>query len=592
MAIMRIFADQIKRCLHTYNGYGAEAYDWSDVANDTNVTLSHEQDSNQAYYSSSGYLQFRIPAASLAGYTINTITLRLHVISLNRSIPVNVYVKAGDELNRVTGYVVTDSYTDAGWQETVITYLFNAEITDKNGIWYVQVRIPHYPGTVYDSLYQAVVNTPNGDYDPVIEIDYTPAICVAPVLSALPTVDESNPALSGTGASGDPYGNKIIGYEIQYAESADGTTWSEWAAEETVSTSESAFSTSVVISPTRGHYRKWRVRTLGEAGEDYYSDWVESGLVRRNSAPVSPASVSASPAIYERDGITVSWPAASDIDDNITAYELQRASSSDGGTWGNWVDVNANISVLYHVDSPTIVRGEYVKYRVRAKDAFGITSGYMETISVCRNQIPAPVTINYPQTSQTIYNPHPRLLVTLGEEPDEQLQTLVTAGYTASSTGPYASGKKLVLRKTSAAGAGTVSATVTPKDSQSIEGESAIIDTTYAVPSWTDNIVAGATRIKAVHINEMRNAINVVRSYYGLSEYVWPQTIVAGQTSMRGWAGHIAELRSAINEVITFVNGWDSAAVSNRISQPSWVSLDAWPQASDITQIRTVITQL
>ena len=403
---------------------------------------------------------------------------------------------------------------------------------------------------------------------------------------------ETNPTLSGSGASGDLYGNKITGYEIQYAESTGGETWGNWAAEKTVNTSEPSFSTSVVISPTRGNSMKWRVRTLGETGEAYYSGWVESGVVRRNSVPSAPVSCMVSPVIYESGGVTVSWPAASDIDDNVATYGLQRASSSDGSTWGDWVDVDTNISALYSVDSPAIARGEYVKYRIRAKDAFGITSGYIESAAVRRNQIPAPAVINYPQVSQTIYNARPRLLVTLGAEPDGQLQTLTAVGYTASSTGPYVPGKKLMLRRTSAADAGIVSASINPKDSQGVEGASASVDTTYTVPSWTDEIVAGATRIKAVHINELRTAIDIGRSYYGLSAYGWSETISAGQTSMRGWAGHIAELRSAIDEVITLVNGWDGAVVENKISLPTWTPLATWPKASDLTQIRTMITQL
>ena len=595
MAILQIPVDQIKRCWHSYNGLGSSAYIWSgsglgDVTNDADTTLAHYHDSDPSTYSDNYLLQFRIPANALSGLDINSVKFYMRCISLNRTCP--LYVRADDVDELISGTSVSDSLTASGWSDTDITARFNANVANKDGVWYVNVSIA-YAGIISDDTqYTAYINTLNGDYDPYVEIDYTADACTAPTLDALPSVAETDPTLSGSGASGDQYGNEIVGYEIQYAESADGETWGEWAAEKTVNTSESYFSTSVVISPTRGNYMKWRVRTLGEAGEDYYSDWVESGAVRRNSVPSAPSSVSASPSIYEDGGIKITWPATADTDNNVAAYELQRASSSDGSTWDDWADVDTNISVLYYIDSPMIARGEYVKYRIRAKDTFGITSGYIETASVHRNQITAPATINYPQASQTIYNPRPRLLVTLGTEPDEQLQTLTATGYTASSSGPYESGKKLMLRRTSAVDAGTVSATITPKDSQEVEGASASVDTTYAVPSWTDDIIAGATRIKAVHINELRNAIDVVRSYYGLSEYDWPETIIAGKTSMRGWAGHLTELRSAIDAVITLVNGWDSAAQSNKITQPAWATLGTWPQASLLTQIRTVITQL
>ncbi len=587
MAIMRIFTDQIKRCHHEEN-YGGASFEWYDVTNDASAILSKYDEPDPANYDREDFLQFRIPATALTGFNINSVKLFVRATSVNRTIPIYVYVKDYDEFESGASSIVTDSIAAAGWSDTDISSLFSA-LAGKNAVWYVQTRVG---AVTQDVSYEAYINTLNGDYDPYIEIDYTPDTCVAPTLATLAAVAETDPTLSGSGASGDHYGNEITGYEIQTAESADGETWGGWVAEKTVDTSETAFSTSVAISPTRGNTRKWRVRTLGEAGASYYSDWVETGAIRRNSIPSAPASVSASPAIYESGGVVISWPAAADPDNNVAAYELQRAASADGVTWGGWVDVVTNITALQYTDTPSIARGEYVKYRVRAKDAFGITGEYAGSAAVRRNQVPPAVTINYPQTGKTTYNSRPRMLITLGTDPDGQTQTLTATGYTTSNPGPYASGQRLVLCRTSAAAAGGISATITPKDAQNAEGAPSAIGMTYAALSLAEPITAGVTRVKASHINELRAAVDTVRSYYGLSAYNWAETITAGRTSARGWTSHISELRMAIDEIVALVNGWDTAAVLNQIDVPAWLTVGIRPPAAVLNQIRTILPTL
>ena len=45
----------------------------------------------------------------------------------------------------------------------------------------------------------------------------------------------------------------------------------------------------------------------------------------------------------------------------------------------------------------------------------------------------------------------------------------------------------------------------------------------------------------------------------------WAEPIVAGVTKMRNWAEHIVEMRGAIDDIVAFVNSWDSASATNRI---------------------------
>jgi hypothetical protein len=63
-----------------------------------------------------------------------------------------------------------------------------------------------------------------------------------------------------------------------------------------------------------------------------------------------------------------------------------------------------------------------------------------------------------------------------------------------------------------------------------------------------DPLVASVTRVKAVHIAELRQQIDAVRAAQGLAGYVWTDTILtAAATRVRG--AHLADLRAALDEV-------------------------------------------
>ena len=110
--------------------------------------------------------------------------------------------------------------------------------------------------------------------------------CVAPTACSVnATLAEGNVTLSWSGAAGGA-GNAITSYEIQYSDSTDNSTWGPWTELTIVFTSSTSGSLSVSPTATRGHYRRFRVRTRGAAGESLYSDWtVSSNTVQRNTLP-------------------------------------------------------------------------------------------------------------------------------------------------------------------------------------------------------------------------------------------------------------------------------------------------------------------
>jgi hypothetical protein len=150
-----------------------------------------------------------------------------------------------------------------------------------------------------------------------------------------------------------------------------------------------------------------------------------------------------------------------------------------------------------------------------------------------------------------------------------------------------------VFRKDAAVAAGSVSFSVTSSDSLGAAGNAASISTTYVAPEWADNIQKDTTRVKAIHINELRDAVNNVRSYYGLSAKSWSEAVEAGTTSTKNWAAHIAELRAAIDDVVNLVNSWDSTATANKITLPTRIPLTGnKPRADVMAQLRAEIALL
>ncbi|MGH7348188.1 MAG: hypothetical protein ACREK4_25000, partial [Candidatus Rokuibacteriota bacterium] len=66
---------------------------------------------------------------------------------------------------------------------------------------------------------------------------------------------------------------------------------------------------------------------------------------------------------------------------------------------------------------------------------------------------------------------------------------------------------------------------------------------------FTDSLLtAGTTVEKAVHITELRTAIDLARARNGLAAFAWTDpTLTAGSTAIK--AIHIVELRTALNQV-------------------------------------------
>lgn len=308
----------------------------------------------------------------------------------------------------------------------------------------------------------------------------------------------------------------------------------------------------------------------------------------------TPPTTLSFPSAFANPGSTarLSWSGAGAGTGNpITGYEVRRAATADG----TYFLVDTTTNAYLDVAAPSVQGGMYY-FKVKT---LGTASGYDSDLSTAvaslkGNSKPAAPALTGPKASRTIYNSRPRALLTVGADPDGHQQTISVPGYTASTTGSLAAGKKIVLRKNTALAAGAASVDATATDTEGGVSTTASVNFNYAVPAHTNYpIVAGSTLIKASDINELRTMINNIRLYYGMAAYAWAETVTAGTTSIGGWRAHVYELRAAINQIITLVNGWDTASTTHNITAPTWISIPTNVPAKDVMdQIRVTIPLL
>jgi hypothetical protein len=253
---------------------------------------------------------------------------------------------------------------------------------------------------------------------------------------------------------------------------------------------------------------------------------------------------------------------------------------------------SSNYSVLAHN-----TEGSSYYYKVAAtgtKSGFdsGLSSAYA---TLKTNSSPAAPAISAPTAGKTTFNNRPRILVTIGTDADGHAQTPSLVGYSASTAGNLVPGRKIVMRRTAAlTEAGVQNISISATDTLGAASGAASRSFSYAVASWTDtSLVVNTTPIRAVHMQELRNAVDLILAYYGLSSYPWAETLSAGMTSLAGWTSHVLEIRTAIEQVATLVNGWDMQSSTHNITLPVWIPIPVnKPTAAVMVQLREAVLLL
>lgn len=89
-------------------------------------------------------------------------------------------------------------------------------------------------------------------------------------------------------------------------------------------------------------------------------------------------------------------------------------------------------------------------------------------------------------------------------------------------------------------------------------------------------LVVGETPVKALHMLELQERVNTLRSFYGLSAYAFSSIENDG---LAGWTKHVSEIRAALDEVSASHEAWIVFSVN-------------CPRADVIEQLRAVTLSL
>lgn len=418
------------------------------------------------------------------------------------------------------------------------------------------------------------------------------------------TIAEGSLTLSWSEASAGA-GNAIIGYEIEYGDSSDDSTWGIWVALKTITSSGTSGTTSASPPSTRGYYRRFRIRTLGAAGSSYYSNWKNAAnSVRKNTLPTPPSILTISPTLYETPTVVISWSGALPGTSPIKQYVIQRSTAYMGNPpWSSYETLATIVSSETsgnYVTEASNIPGTSTRYRIGVTDTLDAISAYVNSNIVRKNSPPTAPTIGCPMSGRTTYNTTPHFFITTGIEPDGQAQIVevrLNSGEWYSSVdnaemfsiSGYLGDNTKTVFQASELSYGSHTVTIRCLDSD-LMTSSAEIGKTFSVQSSPfETITANVTSVKATHIKALRTAVNTIREFHCMTPIVWGEEIISGKTTVEVWPQHIAELRAAIEPIITKINGFDETSTFD-IPSVEWIPfVNGRPKADVMTQLQDLI---
>ena len=296
------------------------------------------------------------------------------------------------------GYVLTLYITVGGVQQSVVLKEYDESWTTKGVVMStktVSVTCPSTTANTKQTVTFQVVNKSSafdGSSGEIKTTDYyvtSPALlysaCTKPTtFTASSNNFESSVTLSWSGASAGT-NNSITGYLIHYRTSSNNSTWGDWIRLEDNAISSTSTSGSYTKNMSslvsRGYYVQFRIRTLGSAGSDYYSDYKESSSIRRNpyTSCTSPTTFTVSANDFDTS-VTITWSDATAGTNNaingyLIRYNVSTAYNSTSA-WVGWKDLKTiattKTSGSVTIDLSSLVqRGYYVQFAIKTQGTAG-----------------------------------------------------------------------------------------------------------------------------------------------------------------------------------------------------------------------------
>lgn len=494
---------------------------------------------------------------------------------------------------RISRRTSTDNSTWSAWTELTTFNLsassgtYHPSVTNISGtytqfgIWTIDVLNAYSVEKVSNSIYCNIT------------------ACVEPSTFALSTtIAEGNLTLSWSGAIAGA-GNAIMGYEIQYSDSSDDATWGGWTALTTVLSTLTDGGLNVSPPSIRGEYRRYQIRTLGSAGSTYYSVWkVSANSVRKNILPSPPTSFTASPALYESLSVTISWSGTIAGTSPIKHYILQRSTSIMGNPpWSSYETLATVVSGetygSYTADASQ-TPGTSSRYRISVTDTLDAVSSYVVSNTIRKNSPPASPSIACPMNQCFTYNTTPRFMITTGMEPDGQTQRVevkIDSGEWYNSvdhplmfsTSGYLGDYVKTVFQAPVLTLGNHTVTFRCLDSDLLTASQTVTRAFGVLPSIFETLTSNVTHVKAMHLLELRAAINTVGQYYGIATVSWNEEMIAAKTAIRNWPYHIIELRAALEPIITMINNFDTSSAFD-IPPVTWLLIGTGRPKADVMQ--------
>ena len=406
-------------------------------------------------------------------------------------------------------------------------------------------------------------------------------------ISFSPTANFTNSLTVSWSGAAAGISNPITGYYLVPQFSVDNSTWTNGDLVQISSSATYGSYTFDTSSWSNGIYVYFKMRTLGTTavGGTNQSGLFSSSTIRKQNVtdPIPPSISLSSAAGSINESITVSWGAGSAGTNNpIVGYSLKIMSCSTyNGTYTTIDEIeygssvrNANILLPNYV-----TRGYYVKFCIGVIGSATYTATYSPLYSdyVRVNNQPSAPSLIYPTpTSATSYNVSPYIKLQAGTDSDGYSQDY---GIICDGEGSNWFGyRETYLFRNS----GNLTAYTVDSSECSSIGKTFTI--TVSNPPWgRGNRVSSNSTVLATDLTQLRTAVNVMRTYYGLSAAAWTDsTITAGTTVIK--AVHFKELQTAISQILS-VQGqttisWENIAAGGKI------------KASHINQIREAIENL